>query len=76
MEHAGVILSSVGAVVAVLAWLFRLEGQVNRQAQRHEDHIKSNDREHKQHHDRHEELRADVSYIRDRIDRALSKGQQ
>ena len=76
MEHAGVILSVVCAVVAVLAWLFRLEGQVNRQAQRHEDYAKACDREMLQHHARHEELRSDVSYIRERIDRALSKGQQ
>lgn len=48
-------------LIAVGIWLLRLEGRVN-----------GHDRDHTEHLRRHNELRDDVTYIRDRIDRALN----
>lgn len=58
---AGEVMTGVGAVVAVVVWLVRIEGRVN-----------GHDREHMEHAKRHDEMREDLSYIRDRIDRALN----
>lgn len=58
---AGVVVTVTASAVAVVVWLVRLEGRVN-----------GHDREHKIHADRHEELREDISYIRERIDSALN----
>ena len=55
------ILGVGGTVVAICAWLFRLEGRVN-----------THDVEHKQHRQNHDDLKSDVSYIRERIDSALN----
>lgn len=52
-----VAVSFVGAVV----WLIRLEGRVNTNEALHET-LKEN----------HDELKGDVRYIRERIDRALN----
>lgn len=52
-----VIIPMVGAIV----WLVRIEGRVN-----------GHDAQHVQHQKRHEELRTDIAYIRDRIDHALN----
>lgn len=51
----------IGLGLSAVIWLVRLEGRVN-----------GHDREHKQHADRHEEMRADLQYIRARIDSALN----
>ena len=48
-------------IIAVAVWLVRIEGRVN-----------GHDKEHKQHSDRQEEMREDLQYIRERIDRALN----
>lgn len=56
-----VVMTIGGAVISGLVWLVRLEGRVN-----------GHDREHKQHADRHEEMREDLAYIRERIDKALN----
>ncbi len=66
------VIGMVSTVVVVVVWLVRMEGRVNTQEQRHTDHIQANSKEHEQHKKRHEELRDDILYIRDRIDRAIN----
>jgi hypothetical protein len=57
----GVLLAGGSVVVGAIVWLVRLEGR-----------IAGHDHEHLQHQARHDEMRADLAYIRDRIDRALN----
>jgi hypothetical protein len=57
----GVAIAAVSGFVTAIVWLVRLEGRVN-----------GHDREHRQHQERHDEMRADVAYIRERIDRAVN----
>lgn len=57
----GVVMTLGAGFISALVWLVRLEGRIN-----------GHDREHRQHNDRHEEVRADLAYIRSRIDRALN----
>lgn len=54
-------LSAIGLVVGGLVWLIRLEGRVN-----------THDQRHTQHDEDRKEMRDDISYIRNRIDRALN----
>jgi hypothetical protein len=68
----GEFLTAGGLAVGVIVWLVRMEGRLNGVQQAHEEHVKTNDREHAQHHKRHEEMRDDITYIRERIDRALN----
>lgn len=56
-----IVLGVGAAVVGICAWLFRLEGRVN-----------THDVEHHQHRKSHEEIKVDISYIRQRIDSALN----
>jgi len=48
-------------LVLVSVWLGRLEGMVRASDKRHDEHDQ-----------KHAELRADIQYIRERIDRALN----
>lgn len=57
----GMVMTLAGGFISALVWLVRLEGRVN-----------GHDREHKDHSQRHEEMREDLSYIRARIDSALN----
>lgn len=57
----GVVLFTAGACVSAVVWFVRLEGRVN-----------GHDREHGEHIRRHEELRDDLAYIRERIDTAIN----
>jgi hypothetical protein len=58
-------LAVVIPTVAGLAWLFRLEGRIN-----------GHDTQHKQHQERHDQMREDLAYIRQRIDHVLSGWKQ
>lgn len=58
---ASAVIPVVIAFVGVVVWAVRLEGRVN-----------AHDRAHEEHKQRHEELRSDLTYIRERIDRALN----
>jgi hypothetical protein len=66
LPDPGTIVTLVGIAVGAVVWLVRLEGRVN-----------SHDREIKDVKEGHEtdiqQIRRDVEYIRDRIDRALLK---
>jgi hypothetical protein len=57
----GVVMTLGAGFISALVWLVRLEGRVNGHDKDHVDHAK-----------RHEEMRHDLAYIRDRIDRALN----
>ena len=57
----GWMLTAGAFVIGYIVWLVRLEGRVN-----------GHDREHKEHKDRHDEMREDLAYIRQRIDKALN----
>jgi hypothetical protein len=57
----GEVLTGIGIVVAAVAWAVRQEGRINLHAALHEEHAK-----------RHAEIKEDVNYIRERIDRALN----
>jgi hypothetical protein len=57
---AGVITVG-GSLVGLVVWSVRLEGRVNTHELRHRQHDKS-----------HDEIKADVQYIRARIDAALN----
>jgi len=70
MEQVNAWLAVGGAVVTVLAWLFRLEASVKNQADRHAEHVKHSVERHEAHLKRHDELKSDLSYIRQRIDQA------
>ena len=59
---SGAIVTGVLAVIGGVVWLVRLEGRVNTNESKH-DALK----------DSHDDLKADVKYIRERIDDALSK---
>jgi hypothetical protein len=67
MPDPGTIVTVVCCAIAALVWLVRLEGRVN-----------SHDREIKDVKEGHEtdiqQIRRDVEYIRDRIDRAILNG--
>jgi hypothetical protein len=58
---ASVVMSVVFGVVAALAWLFRLEGRINGHELRFSAQEKAI-----------EEIREDLRYVRDRIDRAIN----
>lgn len=58
----------------VVAWLFGLQSRIKTQERVHEDYVKANDKDHMQHAKRIGEIREDVTYIRTRIDQALSYG--
>lgn len=72
MEQLNGWLALGGAIVTVLAWLFRLEASVKNHERQHQDHMRESNARHEYHDKRHDELKADVSYIRHRIDQALS----
>lgn len=59
--ESGVALSMAASFVGAVIWLIRLEGRVNTGEALHHNLEKS-----------HDELKDDVRYIRDRIDRALN----
>ena len=59
---AGTWLGATVTVVGAIVWLVRLEGRVN-----------GHDREHAQHKERHDDMRSDIAYIRQRIDSALGQ---
>lgn len=50
-----------GSVVAICAWLFRLEGRVN-----------THEEVHRQFRENQADMKEDITYIRDRIDKALN----
>lgn len=57
----GMVLWLAGAIVAGIVWAVRQEGRLNGHDQELSDHAK-----------RHDEMREDLSYIRQRIDSALN----
>lgn len=59
----GELVTGAVTLVALVAWAVRQEGRINLHAALHEEHAK-----------RHAEIKEDVNYIRERIDRALNGG--
>jgi hypothetical protein len=57
----GETMTALGIVVGLVAWAVRQEGRINLHAALHEEHAK-----------RHHEIKEDIEYIRERIDRALN----
>lgn len=55
------VMTVGGSLVGLVVWSVRLEGRVNTHEQRHHQHDKA-----------HDEIKADVQYIRARIDAALN----
>jgi hypothetical protein len=55
------LFAGAGALVTVTAWLYRVQSRVD-----------VHDEQHRQHDEAIDDVRQDVRYIRDRIDRALS----
>mgnify|MGYP001615560019 CR=1 FL=1 len=51
-------------IVGVIYWVSKLEGRLEAQREAHDRHVLLQNQ-------RHEDLRDDIQYIRDRIDRAL-----
>ena len=62
MTEPGLVLSAVVTFVALVAWAVRQEGRIN-----------SHDKELLDHAKKHDELREDISYIRNRIDSAVGR---
>ena len=61
MAVDGAVVSAAAAIVAAIVWAVRVEGKVYAHAQQMQAHEK-----------RVDEMREDLSYIRQRIDRALN----
>lgn len=59
--EVSVVVSLSALFVGGLVWIVRLEGRVNGHDQRHETHE-----------ERYAEIRADLSYIRERLDKTLN----
>lgn len=63
----------------VVIWAVRQEGRLNahdkmieNQDKRHDEHVIARERMRQEMLARHQEIRADLAYVRDRIDRALT----
>lgn len=58
---SGMVIAGVAYLVGSIVWAVRQEGRINMHEKQHENHEK-----------RHDEIARDISYIRERIDRALN----
>lgn len=68
----GAILGVGTAIVGSVVWLVRLEGRVNGHERQHAKHEERDEELKADFMKRHDEVRSDLTYIRDRIDRALN----
>jgi len=59
-------------LVLGVVWLVRLEGRVNEHERQHNAHKERDEEIKADFIRRHEEVRSDLTYIRDRLDRALN----
>lgn len=68
---AGAVVAAVTAGVVSLVWLIRLEGRVNNHDREHDAHKERCDELRAGHTRQYDDLRADLAYIRARIDAVL-----
>jgi hypothetical protein len=72
MLEQGTALTVALAMVGGVVWLVRLEGRINNHDATHAEHVSRHTQIREEIERRHHELRADIVYIRERIDKALN----